>query len=176
MGWSDRWFETMSRTLAAPRSRRSMLAGIAVGSVAAMVPVSADATDPANPGRCKKEGTTACCVDLESDPANCGACGNACLAGQICNNGTCGCPAGLVLCGTQCLNALSDNQNCGGCGHACPPGTVCLQGTSVVSCPVGETNCGGQCSNTLSDPLNCGSCGHVCSAGFKCSNGACVLS
>ena len=29
------------------------------------------------------------CVDLATDAANCGACGNACAAGQVCFGGTC---------------------------------------------------------------------------------------
>jgi hypothetical protein len=45
-------------------------------------------------GSCRR-GLTECnlaCVDIEQDPAHCGACGRACTAGQICSAGTCGSP------------------------------------------------------------------------------------
>jgi hypothetical protein len=30
------------------------------------------------------------CVDVLTDPRNCGGCGKACMPGQSCQNGTCG--------------------------------------------------------------------------------------
>src|SRR5487761_2081018 len=38
------------------------------------------------------------CVDLSSDPANCGACGTACSATQTCSGSACVCPAGTITC------------------------------------------------------------------------------
>jgi hypothetical protein len=52
-------------------------------------------------------GTSACggvCVDLATDPTNCGACGVA------------------SVCGGSCvLDFTHDPMNCGGCGLVCPP-------------------------------------------------------
>jgi len=50
------------------------------------------------------EGLAACggsCVDVQTDAANCGGCGNACAAGQVCTAGACratGCEAGYSNC------------------------------------------------------------------------------
>src|SRR2546425_8872798 len=39
------------------------------------------------------EACGAACVDIRSDSANCGGCGNRCGANQACRNGSCGCSA-----------------------------------------------------------------------------------
>ncbi len=36
------------------------------------------------------------CVELSTDPKNCGACGVTCVAGQECNTGACTCPEGKI--------------------------------------------------------------------------------
>src|SRR5574337_767341 len=62
------------------------------------------------------DGQTSCgtmCVDTTSDPANCGACGNACSASQVCNAGVCDCAAPTTLCGTECVILNDDPNNCG---------------------------------------------------------------
>ncbi len=38
------------------------------------------------------------CVDVQSDPANCGGCGDTCLAGDDCNNGSCSGQGACVAC------------------------------------------------------------------------------
>ena len=48
-------------------------------------------------------GSTLCagvCVDVNNDNSNCGGCGKACAAGQVCSQGTCGlsCQSGLTDC------------------------------------------------------------------------------
>jgi hypothetical protein len=70
----------------------------------------------------------ASCVDTKTNPLNCGACGKACTAPQLCNGGTCGCPAGSALCGTACADLGSDAKNCGACGKACGAGEACVAG------------------------------------------------
>lgn len=35
------------------------------------------------------------------------------------------CPAGSVLCGTQCSNVQGDPDNCGSCGTVCAHGAIC---------------------------------------------------
>ena len=92
-------------------------------------------------------GLTLCagrCIEVLSDPNNCGACANRCPDGRSCCNGTC--------------STLQESPNCGACGTVCPAGTSC---------------CGGTCVN-LQDPANCGSCGNACRPGQFCQGGACV--
>ena len=35
------------------------------------------------------------------------------------------CPAGSVICGSQCSNLQGDPANCGACGNVCAHGMVC---------------------------------------------------
>jgi len=92
---------------------------------------------------------TATCIDLETDPRNCGACGNACAAGQGCNQGSCA---------ASCFQGNSVGSNCGGDCSGCP-GTVA---------------CGNFCADTQTDPGNCGVCGVACGSGQTCTGGECV--
>ena len=73
-------------------------------------------------------GTT--CTATQVDPANCGTCGNACAAGQLCLGGSCvaSCSAPNTACGQACVDLQSDGFDCGACGHACGPGQICLEG------------------------------------------------
>jgi hypothetical protein len=80
-------------------------------------------------------GLTRCasgCVNLASDPANCGACGTACAAGQTCFAGLCAnehrCDPGLTRCGDACVNVTTDAANCGACGVTCATGETCFAG------------------------------------------------
>lgn len=99
-----------------------------------------------------------CELNTSSDNANCGACGNACAAGQSCSNGQCACSCTLP-------NTLA--TACG--SNSC----------SVVACSPGWGNCDGIDSNgcetqTTFDPNNCGACGNACGAGLACDNSQCV--
>jgi len=76
---------------------------------------------------------TACgdaCVDLSSNPQNCGACGTACTGTEVCSQGTCAaaCAEGLIQCGQACADLSSDLLHCGGCNQACQPGQTCEAG------------------------------------------------
>ena len=70
------------------------------------------------------------CTDTNTDPSNCGACGDPCPvianAQSTCTHGTCGytCDpdAGLTDCDGGCYELASDPSNCGSCGNACPAG------------------------------------------------------
>lgn len=120
---------------------------------------------------------TACgqvCVDISTDLSNCGVCGRACAAGEICDQGTCSinCVAGRTLCGATCADTLTDSANCGTCGMACSAERSCSGGQCV--CPVGQNDCGGVCSDPLTDASNCGSCGNACMGGQTCQQGACA--
>jgi hypothetical protein len=140
-------------------------------------------------------GTTECnvtCVYLTVDPANCGACGNACQPRAICvaptdggGLGSCQCPTGNPLpdggqtildCNGTCSDITSDPNNCGGCagagGSVCPSGQVCAPndaggGSCEVSCGT-ATECNGACVTLSSDPNNCGACGNICPQGYGC--------
>lgn len=93
--------------------------------------------------------TQTCCgggcisrASLEQDVDNCGACGNACGAGQYCCQGSCliaatktvpacDCPTScgaLACCGAMCKDLESDAGNCGACGRKCGPGKMCKAG------------------------------------------------
>jgi hypothetical protein len=113
------------------------------------------------------------CEETQTDPNNCGACGNVCpltvspycLANpnqcsafqQSCISGVCGgCSTGLTACNSTCTNLQSDPSNCGACGTVCLAGQVCNVG---------------QCMANLPNGAACGSA-NQCSGGF-CTNGVC---
>lgn len=77
------------------------------------------------------------CVDTATDIANCGACGTACAAGQVCSAGACAttCQTGLNDCGGSCRDLQTDAGNCGACGTVCGPGQSCIAG--ACGCPPG---------------------------------------
>ncbi len=52
--------------------------------------------------------------------------GSQCPAPGVCANGRCFCGAGILWCGTRCLDGAYDNQNCGACGVVCAAGQACV--------------------------------------------------
>lgn len=122
-----------------------------------------------------------CAVDLLTDNANCGECGNECpaLVGgtSSCVNGTCAlrCADSLLDCNGYVedgceVSFRNNNNNCGGCGVVCPDLHYCDDLECV--CAIKES---------------CGTCGNICpppdpnlpvfppewNAGYGCSNGLC---
>jgi hypothetical protein len=100
------------------------------------------------------------CVDLASDPANCGSCGQICMGG--CTSGQCG---GSACMFGQACNASSDccvEQECKANKCACGPGYAACNDAKPV------------CYDLLSDSNNCGACGKTCPGGTKCLMGACM--
>lgn len=97
------------------------------------------------------------CVDLKTDPNNCGACGFSVPYGMVCRDGEFAslsatattppllsptasptsapssgpCPSGKNLCAGKCADLLADNDNCGKCGWDCPKGQICQSGTCL---------------------------------------------
>jgi hypothetical protein len=112
------------------------------------------------------------CTDLNSDPRNCGGCGQVCAAG--CQNGTCAggvavdagtapagsdggatggtCGGGLQMCPTGCTSFADDAQNCGGCGIPC----------------------GGSCNMGICMSLGTNAFGAICNRNAECAGGACM--
>lgn len=150
---------------------------------------------------CDNNAQTNGCETSALSNENCGACGNACPAGQFCGlnpyfTPQCMCSGSQTFCAGgdfagvpigSCADLTSDPYNCGACGVACPIGTmlsksVCSYGTCGRSCVQGRADCNGNASddcevNTDSDPRNCGGCGNVCDAvaGQACVAGRCVV-
>jgi len=125
-----------------------------------------------------RTGTERCgegCADLTSDERNCGGCGIACTANQVCTSGSCACRSGAVLCDGFCVITASDAKHCGGCNQPCQTGEVCEQGTCKQACTLGSSlRCGNSCVDPKPDSANCGACGWTCATGSRCVGGACA--
>jgi hypothetical protein len=102
------------------------------------------------------------CADPNTDPLNCGACGNVCPHGAnstaVCSAGTCSltCAAGYGNCDSNPANGCETNvtnnpMSCGGCGIACdvPNATPsCVSGTCAIGmCNMGYADCDGKAQN-----------------------------
>ncbi|MBI4700798.1 MAG: hypothetical protein HY744_06480 [Deltaproteobacteria bacterium] len=116
-------------------------------------------------------------MNTQLDPANCGACNNACGVGAVCSQAKCGleCLGGTSKCGDECVDTKLDPQHCGLCDKACAEGELCSGGQCGIECTGGTTKCGDGCADTGLDPANCGGCGKACGPGEVCSQGACGL-
>src|SRR5262249_5573728 len=78
-----------------------------------------DTSTPTQPGQCPT-GYQACgmdCFATKRDPLNCGGCGKACKAGEVCVQGGCAlqCGGNATKCGALCVSTKSDPENCGMC-------------------------------------------------------------
>ena len=62
------------------------------------------------------------CVDLATDPENCGGCNTMCPSGVCISSGCLVCAAEETVCGQQCINIASDPDHCGGCSAPCASG------------------------------------------------------
>ncbi len=130
------------------------------------------------------------CVDTQTDPENCGNCGNDCAmlphvatsTGVTCSAGVCSippsaCQSGFIHCSSSaqagCETSLASPQSCGSCTTMCSGNTsLCelevLDGGAMtygcVSSCSGTTPdlCSSTCTNTQTDPLNCSMCGSAC--------------
>lgn len=89
-----------------------------------------DGTCVCRAGRTRIEGR---CVDLQSDPDNCGEPGKRCRGGTVCSNGSCheACRFGTEECDRACVRLLADPANCGECGHRCDRGEYCRRGECI---------------------------------------------
>lgn len=170
------WHATASPALAATTGNGTAGASNGAGSTGAQGgSTAAMPTATTAPGGCPK-GQTSCggaCIDTQTDPNHCGACGTACDASLVCASGAC-CLADEI-CNGACTDVLSDPNNCGACGTTCGANQTCAGGGCLTSCPDGQMDCGdGGCSDLSLDPLNCGACGTTCLPGGQgCVNGVC---
>ena len=119
---------------------------------------------------------TACglaCVDLQSDPDNCGQCASACAPVEVCSLGACSdaCEAGLTDCGGACVDTQSNAEHCSACDHTCPSGGDCADGQ--CTCQAGLEACNGTCADLQSDAEHCGACGNRCAQYEVCAAGQC---
>lgn len=160
-------FDGLVRTFIASHSRRGLLAGTASVLMASWMHAFVVGETEARRRRKRKRRNkrkrrggdaggdqceqTACnglCVDVQSDPDNCGACDNACAADLACcdgrcrdldrDNGNCG------ACGNECFLSGSRFCVCGACVF-CPLGATLNSDTCTCDCPDGQTNCDGVC-------------------------------
>ena len=141
-----------------------------------------------------EEGDTRCdeqCVDLQTDPLNCGGCDLVCDAQERCENGECvvrsetGCDEGLDDCGDQgdplCVDIQQNGRHCGQCGNVCGENSDCVDGQCEASGPVcaqGLTNCGDDAAPICADQnfhrQHCGECNTGCNPDQNCVDGSCV--
>jgi stigma-specific protein Stig1 len=127
-------------------------------------------------------GVAACdptaCTDTGNDPANCGGCGNACPATQVCDHdpsrgflGSClaRCEPGHTSCNGRCIDTQTDALNCGRCGNACPACQVCSKGQCTSG--AGVLRCGRSCESLQLRPGVgvCSACSTTCdTSGLAC--------
>ncbi len=187
----QRRFDDLARNLGATNSRRNVLKGLLAGAVTGVVgAVSGGSALAAKGGNGKDKKPDCCpnsaprlcsnvCVDFDSDPNNCGGCGNVCEANAACVSGTCQCPDSLTTCGGSCVDTSTDPDNCGACGNQCGSGETCNSGT----CQTIDCNDDNDCTIDAFNPatqqceytnaLNGTACSSGGSSG-QCVDGTCV--
>lgn len=125
-------------------------------------------------GQCQ-DGEACCsssgCVDFRTDPLNCGGCGLACGAGELCADGVCACgdttgAAGATACG--------DGSSCCGTTPSCVAADDPLCVCGDTSCLAGQGCCDDVCISIATSRENCGACGVTCADGETCKGGTCV--
>lgn len=141
--------------------------------------------------------TDGCEANINTNPANCGGCGQACSTNngtRSCSGGNCAiaCNSGFGDCDGNartngCERSLRTVTDCGACNTACSnnhgtPGCN-SNGVCTIACSAGYGNCDNnaqsngceQAVNTISD---CGGCGITCSNNHgapACTGGACQI-
>jgi hypothetical protein len=116
------------------------------------------------------QGTRECgnrCVDTQSDPDHCGACGTACDGGAgTCRGGVCATPE-------VCDGDDNDLDGEVDEGAHCPSNKVCQGGACV--CPAGTRDCDGDdACEQLGTDQHCAGCNDACGGGQVCQGGTCV--
>jgi hypothetical protein len=129
------------------------------------------------------------CVDLDSDPAHCGACGRDCGA-FACSEGMCtreprdpgtdgggGVPRDGGVDGGMSGDPVQPPPGTGSSGSSVPllpDGGFAFPDPRVEDgCAIGQTECGTRCADLQSDRDSCGACAAMCGAGQFCIAGRC---
>jgi hypothetical protein len=124
------------------------------------------------------------CVTLASNRDHCGACGQACEGGTVCEEGSCvaSCSTNRTECDGGCVDVQTDPDHCGACGNECAFASAdgaCVAGEcAFVRCQEGFSDCDGDPQNgcerdVRSDRRHCGECGNRCDIGAVCDEGEC---
>lgn len=147
---------------------------------------------------CDGDPSNGCEVTTNDDPANCGACDNACEfphAAADCEQSTCemgACDTNYADCdntaGNGCeIDTQTSLDHCGACDAKCGDENAtatCQSGQCQLVCDTGYDNCDNDpkngCEANLSgDVNNCGGCGTVCAVptvgAAACVNGVCGI-
>ncbi|MBS2025520.1 MAG: hypothetical protein JST92_24235 [Deltaproteobacteria bacterium] len=125
-------------------------------------------------------GTTLCDIeadggtiyhDLNIDPANCGACGHACAATDICQSGECK-PCGVAVCNNTCVDTKTDPNNCGACGNVvttggCDNGTPRASIDGVFGLPASTGNVPGSPSTSFTQYITISSATRIAKVQFE---------
>jgi hypothetical protein len=160
----DKWFDELSRRLAAPVTRRQAFRTIAAAALGGVLIRSGT-------GKAFGQGNDDCahfCNDQFPPGRDRGHCkSDAAKGGGLCYQ----CGPGANACILKACN-----------GVCCAQGASCSNG--ICACPAGHGVCGdsgvacfgvGACTD-LTTIQNCGSCGNVCTSGQICTNEMCQSS
>ncbi len=132
---------------------------------------------------CNANAADGCEANLRESAAHCGACGNACPSGTMCNGGTCASTCAGLVCSGACIDPSTSVAHCGSCGNACtgrPNATgTCDSGACRLDCVAGFGNCDGSLvtgceTDVRTAAANCGACGVACATGQTCVGGVCT--
>lgn len=86
------------------------------------------------------------CVDVQTDPKNCGACGKD-IGTLRCVDGAADCPGEQVACSGRCVDTQTTLAHCGGCGNYCD-GSRCVAGRcTVVKASTDRVSCDTVCGS-----------------------------
>jgi len=130
-------------------------------------------TNPAVMCTAEQTSCSGACADLRTDNQHCGACGNACGAGDACGGSMCWpracdlqtCAEGLVCVDDVCVDRECFAVECPA-GQRCAGGACYAQACNGMTCPAGQLCVDDACADA--------SCiGVICPAGLQCSRGAC---